>query len=108
MPGRRRVVHCAKKACEPSWSIPIPATIMTDEDVADVVYVEPLTPQVLRRIIMRERPDGLLPTLGARPLSIWPCNWRNSASSTSTACACSARRCARSSLLKIANSSRIC
>jgi carbamoyl-phosphate synthase large subunit len=43
-----------------------PATIMTDEDVADVVYVEPLSPDVLRRIIMRERPDGLLPTLGGQ------------------------------------------
>src|SRR4051812_15933301 len=43
-----------------------PATIMTDEDVADVVYVEPLIPEVLRRIIMRERPDGLLPTLGGQ------------------------------------------
>jgi carbamoyl-phosphate synthase large subunit len=43
-----------------------PATIMTDEDVADVVYVEPLLPEVLRRIIMRERPDGLLPTLGGQ------------------------------------------
>jgi carbamoyl-phosphate synthase large subunit len=43
-----------------------PATIMTDEDVADVVYVEPLTVEVLRRIIIRERPDGLLPTLGGQ------------------------------------------
>ena len=43
-----------------------PATIMTDENVADVVYVEPLTPEVLRRIIARERPDGLLPTLGGQ------------------------------------------
>ncbi len=43
-----------------------PATIMTDEDVADVVYVEPLTAEVLRRIIMREHPDGLLPTLGGQ------------------------------------------
>ncbi len=43
-----------------------PATIMTDEDVADVVYVEPLIPEVLRRIIIRERPDGLLPTLGGQ------------------------------------------
>ncbi len=43
-----------------------PATIMTDEDVADVVYVEPLTVEVLRRVIMRERPDGLLPTLGGQ------------------------------------------
>jgi len=43
-----------------------PATIMTDEDVADTVYVEPLTAEVLRRVIMRERPDGLLPTLGGQ------------------------------------------
>ncbi|MFW6074960.1 MAG: carbamoyl-phosphate synthase large subunit [Chloroflexota bacterium] len=43
-----------------------PATIMTDEDIADVVYIEPLTIEVLRRVIMRERPDGLLPTLGGQ------------------------------------------
>ncbi len=43
-----------------------PATIMTDEDVADVVYIEPLTVDVLKRIIQRERPDGLLPTLGGQ------------------------------------------
>jgi carbamoyl-phosphate synthase large subunit len=43
-----------------------PATIMTDEGVADVVYIEPLTVEVLRRVIMRERPDALLPTLGGQ------------------------------------------
>ena len=43
-----------------------PATIMTDEDVADAVYIEPLVPEVIRRIIQRERPDGLLPTLGGQ------------------------------------------
>ena len=43
-----------------------PATIMTDEDIADVVYIEPLTSEVLTRIIERERPDGLLPTLGGQ------------------------------------------
>src|SRR5512133_3814108 len=43
-----------------------PATIMTDEGIADVVYVEPLTVEVLERIIARERPDGLLPTLGGQ------------------------------------------
>src|SRR5213079_308429 len=43
-----------------------PATIMTDPGVADVVYVEPLTPEVIERIIQRERPDGLLPTLGGQ------------------------------------------
>ena len=34
-----------------------PATIMTDEDVADAVYIEPLTPEVVRRVIQREKPD---------------------------------------------------
>jgi carbamoyl-phosphate synthase large subunit len=43
-----------------------PATIMTDEDVADAVYIEPLTPEVVRRVIQRERPDGLLPSLGGQ------------------------------------------
>jgi len=43
-----------------------PATIMTDDDVADAVYVEPLTVGVLERIIAAERPDGLLATLGGQ------------------------------------------
>ncbi len=43
-----------------------PATIMTDEDQADAVYIEPLTPDVIRRVIQRERPEGLLPTLGGQ------------------------------------------
>ncbi len=43
-----------------------PATIMTDEDIADVIYIEPLTVEVITRIIERERPDGLLPTLGGQ------------------------------------------
>ena len=43
-----------------------PATIMTDEDVADIVYIEPITVDVITRIIERERPDGLLPTLGGQ------------------------------------------
>ncbi len=43
-----------------------PATIMTDEDVADRVYIEPLTVPVVRRIIERERPDGILGTLGGQ------------------------------------------
>ncbi len=43
-----------------------PATIMTDEDIADVVYIEPLTVDVVSRIIERERPDGFLPTLGGQ------------------------------------------
>ena len=44
-----------------------PATIMTDHGVADRVYIEPLTVEVLERIIARERPDGILPTLEDRP-----------------------------------------
>jgi len=43
-----------------------PATIMTDPGVADVTYIEPLTVDVLERIIAIERPDGLLPTLGGQ------------------------------------------
>ncbi len=43
-----------------------PATIMTDEGIADIVYIEPLTVDSLERIIARERPDGLLPTLGGQ------------------------------------------
>ncbi|HEU5349741.1 MAG TPA: carbamoyl-phosphate synthase large subunit [Ktedonobacterales bacterium] len=43
-----------------------PATIMTDEGVADVTYIEPLTVDVLRKVIERERPDGILATLGGQ------------------------------------------
>ena len=43
-----------------------PATIMTDEDVADCVYIEPLTVPVIQRIIEREKPDGILGTLGGQ------------------------------------------
>ena len=43
-----------------------PATIMTDPGVADATYLEPLTVEVLERIIAKERPDGLLPTLGGQ------------------------------------------
>ncbi len=43
-----------------------PATIMTDVEMADRVYIEPLTPEFLEQVIARERPDGLLPTLGGQ------------------------------------------
>jgi carbamoyl-phosphate synthase large subunit len=43
-----------------------PATIMTDEEVADRVYLEPLTVEAVERIIVREKPDALLPTLGGQ------------------------------------------
>ena len=43
-----------------------PATIMTDPELADRTYVEPVTPEVVAKIIERERPDALLPTLGGQ------------------------------------------
>ena len=43
-----------------------PATIMTDEGIADITYIEPLTVESITRIIKKERPDGLLPTLGGQ------------------------------------------
>ena len=43
-----------------------PATIMTDPGLADATYVEPITPHFLERIIARERPDALLPTMGGQ------------------------------------------
>ena len=43
-----------------------PATIMTDPEIADRTYVEPLTPEVLAAIIERERPDAVLPTVGGQ------------------------------------------
>src|SRR6058998_1062295 len=43
-----------------------PATIMTDPEIADRTYVEPLTPEILEKIIERERPDALLPTVGGQ------------------------------------------
>ena len=43
-----------------------PATIMTDVDTADKVYVEPLTIEIIEKIIIREKPDGILGTLGGQ------------------------------------------
>ena len=43
-----------------------PATIMTDPDVADVTYIEPITPEFVEKIIANERPDALLPTMGGQ------------------------------------------
>jgi carbamoyl-phosphate synthase large subunit len=43
-----------------------PATIMTDSNMADKVYIEPITPEFIEQIIRMERPDGLLPTLGGQ------------------------------------------
>src|SRR5262245_66146085 len=43
-----------------------PATIMTDPELADATYVEPITPEIVAKIIERERPDALLPTMGGQ------------------------------------------
>lgn len=43
-----------------------PATIMTDKDIADEVYIEPLTTDVIKKIIAKEKPDSVLPTLGGQ------------------------------------------
>jgi len=43
-----------------------PATIMTDPELVEATYIEPITPEVVERIIARERPDALLPTLGGQ------------------------------------------
>src|SRR5258705_467197 len=43
-----------------------PATIMTDPEMADVTYIEPITWQVVERIIAKERPDAVLPTMGGQ------------------------------------------
>src|SRR5690606_7068933 len=43
-----------------------PATIMTDPEVADATYIEPITPEMVEKIIEKERPDALLPTMGGQ------------------------------------------
>src|SRR6187402_1186964 len=43
-----------------------PATIMTDPDVADATYIEPLTAEFAEQIVARERPDAILPTVGGQ------------------------------------------
>lgn len=43
-----------------------PATIMTDKEIADMVYIEPLTTEFVKRIIIKEKPDSILPTLGGQ------------------------------------------
>ncbi len=43
-----------------------PATIMTDKHIADKVYIEPLTVKIIKKIILKEKPDSVLPTLGGQ------------------------------------------
>src|SRR3978361_1688917 len=43
-----------------------PATIMTDPGLADATYIEPITPDLVEKIIIREKPDAILPTMGGQ------------------------------------------
>ena len=43
-----------------------PASIMTDPDIANKTYIEPLTPEIVSQIILKEKPDALLPTMGGQ------------------------------------------
>ena len=63
-----------------------PATIMTDGDIADRVYIEPLTVEVVEQLIIKEKPDSILPTMEARPDSILPWSLMREVSSPSTMC----------------------
>jgi carbamoyl-phosphate synthase large subunit len=57
-----------------------PATIMTDPEFADSTYIEPITPEVVEKIIEKEKPDALLPTLGGQTgLNTAMALWRNGA-----------------------------
>ena len=63
-----------------------PATIMTDPELADATYIEPITPEIVAKIIEKERPDALLPTMGGQTAlntaliaARWAC-WKNSTS----------------------------
>lgn len=68
-----------------------PATIMTDTHIADRVYIEPLTPEFLEEIISKERPDGLLATLGGQAGLNLAVQLSEKGASRSTMSSCSAR-----------------
>ena len=70
----RRARRCGRKGYEVVLVNSNPATIMTDPEMADRTYIEPITPAVVEQIIAIEKPDALLPTLEferrrRRPLS---------------------------------------
>ena len=50
-----------------------PATIMTDPETADRTYIEPLTPELVEKVIAKERPDALLPTMGGQTALKYSC-----------------------------------
>src|SRR5512140_985884 len=43
-----------------------PATIMTDPDIADATYIEPITPEMVTKVLEKEKPDAILPTMGGQ------------------------------------------
>lgn len=63
-------VHACKALREEGYKVILvnsnPATIMTDPQTADVTYIEPITKEVVERIIAKERPDAILPTMGGQ------------------------------------------
>ena len=65
-PVRRPAGCCAQEGLRVILVNSNPATIMTDPEIADATYIEPITPEVVRQIIDRERPDALLATLGGQ------------------------------------------
>ena len=65
-----------------------PATIMTDPDIADHVYIEPLTAEVVERIIEKEKPDAILPNLGGQMGLNLSMELPATAFWTAAACAC--------------------
>ena len=65
-PAPRPAARCAPRASGRSSSTRNPATIMTDPEVADAVYLEPLTVEAVEAVIARERPEGLLAGLGGQ------------------------------------------
>ncbi len=82
-----------------------PATIMTDPEIADAVYLEPLTVASVEAIIARERPDALLPTLGGQTGLNLAVELDEAGVLSSTASKCSARQSTRSSSPKTASAS---
>lgn len=55
-----------EEGCEVILINPNPATIMTDPSLADSTYIEPLVPEIIEKIIIKERPDSILPTMGGQ------------------------------------------
>src|SRR5438874_8349843 len=64
--GTQACIACREEGMEVVLVNSNPATIQTDPDMADAVYIEPLTAESVSEIIRRERPDGLIATMGGQ------------------------------------------